>query len=253
MNESDTPPPAAAITVRDLIAGYGRSDVLRGLSFEVAAGAVYALIGRNGSGKSTLVAALLGFRPARSGVVTLLGRDPWRHRARLMREVGHVPETPDAPRDARLDRIAALFARLYPSWDADAVARRLERFGISPRKRFGELSRGQQGLASLALALGHAPRLLVLDDPTLGFDAVARALFFEELIDELAARGVTVFLTSHELAEVERVADRIGVLHDGRLVAEGAPDALTGRDGTGSFRTLEELLRDLTADRRKTA
>lgn len=253
MNPNASTPATAAVEVRDLVAGYGRHEVLSRLTLAVSPGEVYALIGRNGSGKSTLIATLLGFRPARAGSVSLLGRDPWHHRARLMREVGHVPETPDAPRDARLDRIAALFARLYPSWDADAVARRLERFGIAPRKRFGELSRGQQGLASLALALGHSPRLLILDDPTLGFDAVARSLFFEEVIDELAAGGVTVFLTSHELAEVERVADRIGVLHDGRLAAEGSPDALTGREGGAGFRSLEELLRELTLDRRKSA
>jgi ABC-2 type transport system ATP-binding protein len=242
-----------AIEARGLAAGYGRTEVLTDLTFAVAPGEVYALIGRNGSGKSTLVASLLGFRPRRAGDLALLGRDPWRERARLMRDVGFVPESPDAPPDARLDRIASFLARLYPSWDAAALAARLDRFGIPAAKRFGRLSRGQQGLASLALALAPAPRLLVLDDPTLGFDAVARTIFFEELIDELATRGVTVFLTSHELAEVERVADRIGLLHGGRLVAEGAPDALTGRDGGDSFRTLEELLRATTEERRKSA
>jgi ABC-type multidrug transport system ATPase subunit len=251
---SETPrQPEPAIAVRALAAGYGRANVLADLSFEIGAGEVYALVGRNGSGKSTLVASLLGFRPARSGEVRLLGLDPWRERRRLMRDVGYVPETPDAPPDARVDRIARLLSRLYPHWDADVLATRLDRFGIATTKRFGELSRGQQGLATLAFALGHAPRLLILDDPTLGFDAIARASFYEELIDELAARGVSVFLASHDLAEVERVADRIGVLHGGRLVAEGTPEALTGRHDGGTFRPLEEILREATEERRKSA
>ncbi len=246
-------PNARAIEIRALDAGYGRTNVLSGLTLELSPGEVYALIGRNGSGKSTLIATLLGFRPARAGQVRLLGRDPWRERARLMREVGYVPETPDAPSDARVGRIAAFCARLYERWDREAVAARLDRLGISTGKKFGELSRGQKGLVSLALALGHAPRLLVLDDPTLGFDAVAKATFYEELIAELGERGVTIFLTSHDLMEVERVADRIGILHGGRLIAEGTPEELTGRSESAagsSFRTLEELLSELTEERR---
>lgn len=256
MSSPEVAAASPAIDVRALAAGYGRNDVLSGLTLRVSVGEVYALIGRNGSGKSTLIATLLGFRPAREGTARLLGRDPWRERTRLMREVGYVPEAPDAPPDARVDRIAAFCSRLYERWDRDAVAGRLDRLGISTRRRFGELSRGQQGLVSLALALGHAPRLLMLDDPTLGFDAVAKATFYEELIAELSDRGVTVFLTSHDLAEVERVADRIGILHGGRLIAEGTPEALTGRTegAPGSdFRTLEELLRDLTEERRESA
>jgi ABC-2 type transport system ATP-binding protein len=236
-----------AIVARSISLGYRRADVIAGLSLAVAPGEVYALMGRNGSGKTTLVESLLGFRPLRSGELRVLGRDPWRERVRLMRETGYVPETPDAPPDARVDRIVAFCARLYPSWDGESVDARLQRYGIERRQRFGELSRGQRGLVSLALALGHRPRLVVLDDPTLGFDAVARATFYEELIDEFAARGVTVFLTSHDLGEVERVADRIGILHAGALIAEGTPEELTGRDGSDSFRSLEEVLRERTA------
>lgn len=245
------PPPAgSAIEAIDLRAGYRRADVLAGLSFAVAPGDVFALIGRNGSGKSTLIASLLGFRPLRSGSLRVLGRDPWRERARLAAEVGSVPETPDAPPDARVDRIAAFCAALYPSWDGAAFAERLQRFGIEAKRKFGELSRGQKGLVSLALALGHTPRLLVLDDPTLGFDAVARTRFYEELVAELAERGTTIFLASHDLADLERVATRIAILHGGRIVAQGTPEELTGRDGDAAFRPLDELLVELTEERR---
>ena len=152
---SPTDPAAApAIDVRSLAAGYGRPDIVVELTLAAASGEVYALIGRNGSGTSTLVATLLGFRPARRGRVTLLGRDPWRERALLMREVGHVPETPDAPPDARVDRIAAFVSRLYDRWDRDAVAARFDRLGIPTSKRFGELSRGLELSVKEALVNG---------------------------------------------------------------------------------------------------
>lgn len=245
------PPPAGnAIEAIGLRAGYRRTDVLAGLSFAVAPGDVFALIGRNGSGKSTLIASLLGFRPLRSGALRVLGRDPWRERTALAREVGSVPETPDAPPDARVDRIAAFCAALYPSWDGGAFADRIQRFGIDPKRKFGELSRGQKGLVSLALALGHTPRLLVLDDPTLGFDAVARTRFYEELVAELSERGTTIFLTSHDLTDLERVATRIAILHGGGIVALGTPEELTGRGSDTAFRPLDELLVELTEERR---
>ncbi|MCL4838398.1 MAG: ABC transporter ATP-binding protein [Thermoanaerobaculia bacterium] len=239
-----------ALELRDLVAGYGRTDVISGLSLEVAAGEVYALIGRNGAGKTTLVASLLGLRPARRGAIRLFGLDPWRRRVTALAEVGFVPDAPDAPPDASVRQLAALCRALAPRWDGDAFGGRLERFRIDPRRPFGKLSRGQQGLVQLALALAPAPRLLVLDDPTLGFDAVARAAFYDELVGELADRGATVFLTTHDLGEVERIADRIGILHGGRLVAEGTADELRARgtaERRGSERSaLESLLRELT-------
>ncbi len=249
------PTDVPAVEASSATAGYGREPVLRALSLGVRSGEVFALLGRNGSGKTTLVASLMGFRPVRSGTIRILGRDPWKERASMMREIGYVPETPDAPPDVRVDRIARFCAALYPTWDQAGLDRRLERFAISARKRFGELSRGQRGLVSLALALAPSPRLLILDDPTLGFDAVAKGAFYEELIGELADRGVTVFLTTHDLAEVERIADRIAILHDGRIALEGSPDRLKQEHAAArnlaadATPTLEELLRDLTDTR----
>ncbi|MFN7941255.1 MAG: ABC transporter ATP-binding protein [Thermoanaerobaculia bacterium] len=252
MRETTTggPPVEAA----DVVAGYGRVHVLDGLALAVARGEVYALVGRNGEGKSTLIASLMGFRPVIRGRVRLFGADPWRERTRLMRSVGFLAETPDAPPDATLARLAHLSTRLFDTWDRPGFEARLRRFGIPLDRRFAALSRGQRGLASLALALGHAPSLLIFDDPTLGFDPIARATFEEEIVAELADRGATIFLTSHDLDAVERIADRVGILHRGRLVAEGPPDEL--RRGAGAISaddtarpSLEDLLRDLTTQR----
>lgn len=250
---------AAPVSLDGVEIAYGRRRILRDLSGSIRTAEVFALLGRNGSGKTTLVASLMGFRPVTAGRIRVLGLDPWKQRATLMRDVGYVPETPDAPPDVTVARIEKFCAALYPTWDSAGFAERLARFSIPTGKRFGELSRGQKGLVQMALALAPAPKLLILDDPTLGFDAVAKASFYEELIGELADRGVTVFLTTHDLAEVERIADRVGILHNGRIALEGSPEELkrahAERAGLGpdAAVTLEDLLRDLTEPREPAA
>ena len=214
------------IEVRDLAVRYGRRTAVDGVSFEVEPGSVWALLGRNGAGKSSLVKVLLGQRPANRGTVSIGGLDPWRRRATLMARLGATPETPDAPTGLSVGEIARFTAPLYPRWDRVGFHARLERFRVPPRQKFGELSRGQRGLVMLALALAHRPELLILDDPTLGLDPLARRFVFEELIAELAERGVTVFLTSHDLAGVERVATHVGILENGKLIAEGELETL---------------------------
>jgi ABC-2 type transport system ATP-binding protein len=219
------PPLAAeAITVR-----YGRRTAVAAVSLTLSEGTVYALLGRNGAGKSSLVRCLLGQQRAAAGRALLFGRDAWRHRAALMAQVGVVPEQPDAPPRATARQLARFCRPLYPHWDGDAFEGRLRRFGVPADLPFGRLSKGQQGHVALALALAARPRLLILDDPTLGLDAVARRAFFEELIGELADRGTTVLLATHDLAAVERIADRAGILAGGRLVVDEDVEGLKQR------------------------
>jgi ABC-2 type transport system ATP-binding protein len=123
--------------------------------------------------------------------------------------------------------------------------RRLERLQVPLRTPFRQLSKGQKGAVMLALALGHDPELLVLDDPTLGLDVVARRLVFGELIGELADRGTTVLVTTHDLAGVEGIADRVGILRGGRLVLAGALEALKAEHGA----SLEEIFASVAGER----
>ncbi len=215
---------AEAITVR-----YGRRTAVDAVSLVLSEGTVYALLGRNGAGKSSLVRCLLGQQRPAAGRAMLFGRDAWRHRASLMAQVGVVPEQPDAPPGATARRLARFCRPLYPQWDDVAFEGRLRRFGVPTDLPFGRLSRGQQGHVALALALAARPRLLILDDPTLGLDAVARRAFFEELIGELADRGTTVLIATHDLAAVERIADRAGILAGGRLVVDEDVEGLKQR------------------------
>jgi ABC-2 type transport system ATP-binding protein len=217
------------VSVERLTVRYGRAEACAGVSLSVARGAVYALLGRNGAGKSSLVRCLLGQQEPTSGRALLFGDDVWRKRARLMAKVGVVPEEPDAPASMTARQIAEFCGGLHPSWDQAAVHQRLERFGVPTDVPFGKLSKGQKGEVMLAVALGHQPELLILDDPTLGLDVVARKAFYEELVGELADRGTTVFITTHDLSGIEGIATRVGILKDGRLVLDEDAETLKSR------------------------
>jgi ABC-2 type transport system ATP-binding protein len=199
---------------------YGKAPVVDDVSFEVEPGSVFALLGRNGSGKSSLVRCLLGHQKPSRGSTRLFGRDAWRSRADAMRRVGILPEEPDAPPDMNTRDLVAFCRRLYPAWDDEGVEKRLARSRVPLGTPFGRLSKGQKNVVMLALCLGHRPELLVLDDPTLGLDAVAKKALYEELIGELAERRASVFLTTHDLAGVERLATRVGIVKDGRLLLD---------------------------------
>lgn len=219
------------VAIQELTVRYGRGrpPVLDRVSLAVPEGSVYVLVGRNGAGKSSLVRCLLGEQRPSSGRALLLGGDAWRERARLLRGVGVVPEEPDAPPAMTARQLARFCSGLYGSWDGAGFAARLERFGVPDGVPFGQLSKGQKGHVLLSLCLAGSPRLLILDDPTLGLDPVARRAVFDELIVDLSERGTTVFLTSHDLSGVEGIADRIGVLQSGRLVVDEEMETLKQR------------------------
>jgi ABC-2 type transport system ATP-binding protein len=146
-----------------------------------------------------------------------------------MSRVGVVPEEPDAPPTMTAAALVAFTRSLYARADVAGMQTRLSRAGVPPDIPFGHLSKGQKGAVMLALALGHSPELLVLDDPTLGLDVLARRMLYDELIGELADRGTTVLLTTHDLTGVESLADRIGILNGAHLAVDEPLDALKAR------------------------
>ncbi len=236
---------SAVVELRGLTVRYGRRLVLDDVSLSVARGSVYALLGRNGVGKSSLLRCLLGQQRPSAGEARLFGQDAWRSRQALMERVGYVPEEPDAPPELSARELVLFCGRLNVRWDEAAVVGRLERFQVPLQTAFQRLSKGQKGAVMLALALGHDPELLLLDDPTLGLDVVARRAVFGELIGELADRNTTVLVTTHDLAGVEGVVDRIGILHASRLALEGELETLKAEHG-GS---LEEIFAAVAGDR----
>ena len=217
------------VDISNVTVRYGRTVAVDNVSIEIGRGVVYALLGRNGAGKSSIIRCLLGQRRADAGSVRLFGDDAWRNRAALMQRVGVVSEESDAPPEMSVAALARFCRSLYARWDQPAFEARMRAFGVPLGSRFGALSKGQKKQVSLALALAMSPDLIVLDDPTLGLDVVARKSLFEEIIGELADRGINVFLTTHDLAGVETFADRIGILQRGRLVLDEDADALKAR------------------------
>ncbi len=218
-----------AIQAEHVTVRYGRRTAVQDVTLSIPEGSVYALLGRNGAGKSSLVRCILGQLRPKDGRVEMVGEDVWSRRERLMERIGIVPEDPDAPPDMRVRDLARFSSRLYKRWSQDAFHERITRFTIEPGMRSGDLSKGQKKQLALALALATSPELLILDDPTLGLDVVARKSLFEEVIADMADRGITVLITTHDLSAIEPIADRVGVLKDGRLVLDEEVETLKSR------------------------
>ncbi|MEM6705423.1 MAG: ABC transporter ATP-binding protein [Acidobacteriota bacterium] len=218
----------AIVQIEDLCVRYGRKVALDSVSFDVEEGSLFALLGRNGAGKSSLIKCLLGHLRAASGRIEVLGLDPWKRRAQLMRRVGVVPETPDLPLGMSVGAVGK-FCDSLGDFSLEQFRARLARHDLAENASIDELSRGQQTQVQLALALAGTPDLLVLDDPTLGLDAVARQEVFEELIDELSEREVSVLVTTHDLAGIESLATHVAFLREGQLMFTEEVERLKGR------------------------
>lgn len=219
----------AVIELENLRVRYGKMVAVNDVTIRVEEGSVYALLGRNGAGKSSIVRCLLGFQKPNGGEARLWGQSVWRKRATLMDRVGLVPEDPDAPPEMKPREILDFCRSLYSKWDNDSAMARLKRFKVPLDTPFGKLSKGQKREVLLAAALASYPELLVLDDPTLGLDVVARKELFEELISDLADRGTTVFVTTHDLPGIEGIADRVGIMLEGDMLVDEDLEALKWR------------------------
>jgi ABC-2 type transport system ATP-binding protein len=217
-----------AVMTRGLRKSYGDRAAVSGLDLSIHRGEVFALLGPNGAGKTTTVEILEGHRRRDGGTAEVLGQDPaggprhWRAR------IGIVLQSATEGGELTVAELVSHFARYYPHpRDPDEV---IETVGLAgqARTRLRALSGGQRRRADVALCIIGDPELLFLDEPTTGFDPAARRAFWE-LISALAESGTTILLTTHYLEEAEALADRVGVLAGGRLVAAGTPDQIGGR------------------------
>lgn len=220
----------SAIGVRGLVKRYGAVEAVRGIDLEVARGEVFALLGPNGAGKTTTVEILEGYRPRTGGEVEVLGVDPglggraWRSR------IGIVLQSGETTRELTVRDTLRLWAAYYPAPRAVTDVIDLVGLGEKADARIGRLSGGQRRRVEVGMALIGNPELVFLDEPTTGFDPEARRQFWG-VIGGLRDLGTTVFLTTHYMDEAQALADRVAIVKDGQVVAEGPPGELgPGRD-----------------------
>lgn len=191
-------------------------DALRGVNLKVPQGSVFALLGENGAGKTTFIRILTGYQIPSSGQCTVLGLNPVQNALEIRRRIGYVSDAPALYEWMRIDEIGWFASSFYPDGFLDRFREAIVRYELPADRKIKYLSKGQRAKVALSLAVAHDPELLILDEPTSGLDPLVRREFMESMV-ERAASGKTVLLSSHQISEVERVADYIAILHQGKV------------------------------------
>ncbi|MEG8104156.1 MULTISPECIES: ABC transporter ATP-binding protein [Actinomyces] len=226
---TDSPPAAvrdlgrgteSPVHVRGVVKRFGRFRALDHLDLEVEAGSVHGFLGPNGAGKSTTIRVLLGLYRPDEGSVSVLGREPWRDAALINREVSYVPGDVALWPALTGGQVLDALSGLRGSRDTDREAELIERFDLDPTKRVRTYSKGNRQKVALVAALAAPTRLLVLDEPTSGLDPLMERAFTEE-VARAAGEGRTVLLSSHILAEVQRLCSAVTIIKNGRVVEHG--------------------------------
>ncbi len=220
-------PESFAVTTHGLTMSYGNQPALSAVDLRIPEGSVYVLIGANGAGKSTAMKVLLNLERADAGRAEVFGLDTASDGPRVRAQIGYMPESHEhAYGWLTCGQLIQYVAAHYPAWDHSYAARLIEIFGVRPDRRIGTLSKGEGRRLQFVLTLAHRPPLLLLDEPTDGLDPVVRNRTLAHLAEHLADTPTTVVIATHHIHEVESLADHIGVLSAGRLVAQMSRDEL---------------------------
>jgi ABC-2 type transport system ATP-binding protein len=216
----------AAVEIRDLRFSYGKKHVLTGVNLDVPKGSIFGFLGRNGAGKTTLIKTLLGLQKPEGGRGTILGLDCFNDAMAIRKRIGYMAEDQQMYGWMTVGQIIQWVAGFYPNWDTAFTDKLADMLRLTKTTKVKALSKGQNSSLALLLALGHHPELVILDDPTLGLDPIARKDFLRHVIDLLQSNGVTVFFSSHLLYEIEPVADHIAILDEGVIRKTGKTESL---------------------------
>lgn len=229
----------SVIDIQNLVKYYDGRRILDEITLQIPEGCIYGLLGRNGAGKTTLIRILLGLEPLTRGRAQLLGTDTYRLSANQRGHVGYVAEGHNLIQHYKVARLIELCQGLARHWDEEFFSHLFNTFRLPLDRKIKELSTGMRAQLNLALAMAINPRLLILDDPSLGLDTVARRQFLELAIDVIQRNGRTILFSSHILSDVERIADRIGILVAGKLAVDCPLEDLKNR-----VRKLRVLFKD---------
>jgi ABC-2 type transport system ATP-binding protein len=216
----------AAIEAEGLTKRFGPVWALRECSFAVPSGSIVGLMGPNGAGKTTLLHIAVGLLNADAGSIRIFGRSPQNELEKILPRIGFVPQDRPLYKGFTVEETLKLGRRLNPGWDETSAREALAQGTIPLGRQLGQLSKGQQAQVALSLALGKRAEILLLDEPLAGLDPLARRGFLQALLAEAAQRGTTVVLTSHVIADVERVCDHLIVLGAGTIQLAGPIDRL---------------------------
>ncbi|WP_127497366.1 ABC transporter ATP-binding protein [Actinoplanes solisilvae] len=219
------------IEMRGVTVRYGATVAVDSVDLSLPDNKIYGLLGRNGSGKTSLLSALASYRRPASGTVLVDG-EPAFENPRVMRQTSFIRDTLDLNDSDRVSAILDIAARLRPTWDAAYAAKLVEVFELDARKRVSALSRGQRSMLGVILGLASRTRLTILDESYLGMDAVARTLFYRELLADYLAHPRTIVLSTHLIGEVAELFERVIIMDRGRILLQDETDALRGRGVT---------------------
>jgi len=211
----------AAISIQNVIKHFGSKEILKGVNLEIPPGAVVGLLGTNGSGKTTLLKCAVGLLRVHSGECRLLGESSWSLSAAAKARIGYVPQIISLYPWMKIAELVRYTASFYENWNDDVADRLMRDWQLSATDRVGALSVGQLQKLSILTAVAHEPELLILDEPAASLDPLARRQFLELIIDMAEPGKRTVLFSTHITSDLERVADRVAILKEGRIAHFG--------------------------------
>ena len=221
--------PRFVIETKDLTLRYGKKLALKNLDLEIPHGRIHAIVGANGAGKTSLFRILLGFQSQSDGSARILGRDCNHLDEHDRARIGFVNEEHSLPTWLRVHEVVKMQRNLYPQWNENVYRSIVGHFNVGAEQRISELSRGERAGVNLAMAMAQQPELLILDEPTLGLDVVAKRAFLEAVLASVEDSDCTIIYCSHQMEEIERLADNLIVMERGELVHMSSPDEFCER------------------------
>lgn len=229
------------VVIRELTRTFGYKVALDRVNLKIPQGSVYGLVGGNGAGKTTLIKHILGLLQAEQGMVQVFGLNPVANPPAVLSRIGYLSEDRDIAGWMRVDELLNYTRAFFPDWDPVFAQELLDMFELSSYQKVKTLSRGQLARVGLLTALAHRPALLLLDEPSSGLDPVVRRDILTAIIRTVADEGRTVLFSSHLLDEVERVADQVAMLANGRMVLDDSLDNIKSRQRVVTVRFQHQL------------